>query len=89
MEAAPILSDLADKHVGKIAFIGINNDGVYGPDKAHNVEKVKSMVESKKEIMRFTVVLDSEHHAKKGKTNISQPSLILRDVKRLRKRNVC
>ena len=67
IEAAPILSDLADKHAGKIAFVGINNDAIFGEDKPHDLEKLKATVESKKEIMRYTVVIDSaDHHAKKG-----------------------
>ncbi|KAG0045667.1 hypothetical protein BGZ83_009098 [Gryganskiella cystojenkinii] len=66
IEAAPILSDLADKHAGKIAFVGINNDACFGEDKPHDIEKLKTVVESKKEVMRYTVVVDSAaHHAKK------------------------
>ena len=69
IEAAPVISNFAEKYAGKIAFIGINNDGIFGPDKPHDVDKIKKVVESKKEIMRYTVVLDSvDHHAKNGKT---------------------
>ncbi|GJJ71768.1 hypothetical protein EMPS_04125 [Entomortierella parvispora] len=66
MESALLISDLADKHAGKVAFIAINNDAIFGPDQPHDVEKIKTVVKTKKDTMRYTVVLDSvDHYAKK------------------------
>ncbi|KAG0041259.1 hypothetical protein BGZ83_002081 [Gryganskiella cystojenkinii] len=48
MESAPLISDLADKHAGKIAFIGKNNDAIFGPDKSHDIEKITAVLETKK-----------------------------------------
>ncbi|GJJ74978.1 hypothetical protein EMPS_07336 [Entomortierella parvispora] len=64
IEAAPVISDWAEKQTGKVAVVGINNDAIFGPDKPHDLEKVKTAVEAKKDVMRYTIVVDSDHQAK-------------------------
>ena len=73
MDAAPELSDLAEKHVGKVAIVGINNEAMF-PPADRDLEKVKEFLESKKEEFRYTVYVDTpEGHARDSKLVICFP----------------
>ena len=64
VRAGPELSDLAEKHHGKVAIVGINNESMFRP-KDHDVEKVKTFLEENKEAFRYTVYIDTpEGHAR-------------------------
>ncbi|KAG0042046.1 hypothetical protein BGZ83_000967 [Gryganskiella cystojenkinii] len=63
-ELAPELSDLAEKHTGRVAVMGINNDG---PTKngEDDVETVQDFVEERKEKFRYAQYVDNaENYAK-------------------------
>lgn len=67
MRAGPELSELAEKHAGKVAIIGINNESMFQA-KDHDVEKVKEFLENKKEDFRYTGYIDTpEGHARDSK----------------------
>ncbi|KAF9361568.1 hypothetical protein BGX26_001573 [Mortierella sp. AD094] len=64
--AGPELSELAEKHAGLVAIIGVNNESMFS-EKEHNVEKVKTFLEENKEGFRYTVYVDTpEGHAKES-----------------------
>ncbi|GJJ79126.1 hypothetical protein EMPS_11485 [Entomortierella parvispora] len=64
VSAAPELSNLAEKHTGKVAIVGINNEAMFRP-KDHDVEHVKKFLEEKKDDFRYTVYVDTpEGHAR-------------------------
>ena len=62
-----MLSDLADKFPGRVAVIGINNDG--NPDEnGRDVEKVRAFIEENNEKFRYMSYVDNtENHAKMSK----------------------
>ncbi|KAF8923501.1 hypothetical protein BGZ58_002858 [Dissophora ornata] len=64
LEVAPLLSDLADKYPGRVAVIGINNDG--NPDEnGRDVEKVRAFIEENNEKFRYMSYVDNtENYAK-------------------------
>ncbi|KAG0077591.1 hypothetical protein BGZ90_006893 [Linnemannia elongata] len=68
IKAAPELSDLAEKHVGQVAVVGINNEAMF-EDKEHDVEKLKGFLEERKDAFRYTSYIDNQNHARDGLYN--------------------
>ncbi|KAF7721569.1 hypothetical protein EC973_004487 [Apophysomyces ossiformis] len=56
LEVANELSNLADKHTGRLAVIGINNDG---PLEQHDLEKARVFIEGHKEKIRYMSYVDN------------------------------
>ncbi|KAG9067974.1 hypothetical protein KI688_011565 [Linnemannia hyalina] len=63
IEAAPELSNLAEKHAGQVAVVGVNNEGIF-EDKEHDVEKLEGFLEEKKNAFRYTCFIDNQNHAR-------------------------
>ncbi|KAF9175936.1 hypothetical protein BGX21_008346 [Mortierella sp. AD011] len=64
VKAGPELSELAEKHAGQVAIVGVNNDSMF-TEKEHDVEKLKTFLEEKKQGFRYTVYIDTpEGHAR-------------------------
>ncbi|GJJ72481.1 hypothetical protein EMPS_04839 [Entomortierella parvispora] len=81
IDLAPELSDFAEKHAGRIAAIGINNDASVRNGK-DDVEKAKAFVEENKEKFRYAQYADNvDNFAKKSLHERSQyafyPALML------------
>ncbi|KAF9579864.1 hypothetical protein BGW38_003704 [Lunasporangiospora selenospora] len=62
LHAGPELSDLAEKHAGKVAIVGINNDSIF-VDKGDTLGHVKQFLEDNKSDFRYTVYVDTKRHA--------------------------
>ncbi|GJJ76169.1 hypothetical protein EMPS_08528 [Entomortierella parvispora] len=60
------LSDISEKHVGKVAIIGINNEGMLGRHPAmYGLEGVKEFMAKKKEHFRYSNYVDNvDEHAR-------------------------
>ncbi|KAF9095420.1 hypothetical protein BGX27_001287 [Mortierella sp. AM989] len=66
VEDSPKVSDLAEKHAGRVAVVGINNEGIFSK-RDHNVEKIKTFLEGHKDDFRYTIYVDTpEGHAKQA-----------------------
>ncbi|KAF9156413.1 hypothetical protein BG015_005382 [Linnemannia schmuckeri] len=63
IEAAPELSKLAEKYVGQVAVVGVNNEAMF-EDKEHDVQKLKEVLEEKKDDFRYTSFIDTQNHAR-------------------------
>ncbi|GJJ71618.1 hypothetical protein EMPS_03968 [Entomortierella parvispora] len=67
IEHAAELSELSDRHMGRVAVIGINNDKLtvdidkHGPGK-HDVERVRAFVEERKNIFRYMSYIDNDEN---------------------------
>ena len=68
MLAGPELSELSEKHAGRVAIVGVNNESMF-LKKEHDVGEVKSFLNGNKEGFRYTVYVDTpEGHAKECKS---------------------
>ncbi|KAF9350891.1 hypothetical protein BGX26_010961 [Mortierella sp. AD094] len=66
VEDAPKVSDLAEKYAGRVAVIGINNDGIFSK-KNVDIEKIKTFLDGHKADFRYTIYVDNEEgHAKEN-----------------------
>ncbi|KAF9962127.1 hypothetical protein BGZ72_010047 [Mortierella alpina] len=64
--AGPELSELSEKHAGRVAIVGVNNESMFSK-KEHDVGAVKSFLNDNKEGFRYTVYIDTpEGHAKES-----------------------
>ncbi|KAG0045668.1 hypothetical protein BGZ83_009099 [Gryganskiella cystojenkinii] len=64
VQSAPELSELAEKHAGTVAILGINNEQIF---RAHEngIAEVKTFLEKNKKTFRYTVYADTaEHHVR-------------------------
>ncbi|KAF8926116.1 hypothetical protein EDD21DRAFT_405366 [Dissophora ornata] len=63
---SPKVSDLAVKHAGHVAIIGINNESIFFK-RPHDVEKIIEFLEKRKDNFRYTIYVDTpEGHAKEA-----------------------
>ncbi|KAG0044695.1 hypothetical protein BGZ83_010083 [Gryganskiella cystojenkinii] len=65
IKAAPEISELAENYSGKVAFVGINNDGIF-EDKEHDVKKVRACLESNKEAFKFANFIDDRNYIREN-----------------------
>ncbi|KAK3847682.1 MAG: hypothetical protein J3R72DRAFT_430563 [Linnemannia gamsii] len=63
VKAGPKLSILAEKHVGHVAVVGVNNENMFD-DKEQDVEKVKAFLDDNKESFQYPAVIDKDNHAR-------------------------
>ncbi|KAI1300364.1 hypothetical protein EDD11_006292 [Mortierella claussenii] len=59
---APRLSDIFEKNAGRVAVIGLANDDMFNRQKGHNVETIKTFLETHKESFRYSSYIDTEDH---------------------------
>ncbi|KAG0045589.1 hypothetical protein BGZ83_009223 [Gryganskiella cystojenkinii] len=65
IESGPEVSQMAEEFAGRVAFIGINNDSVFGTTKPANMERLSNFLEVHQEEFRYTIVVDdAEGYAK-------------------------
>jgi thiol-disulfide isomerase/thioredoxin len=69
LKAAPDLSEIAEKHAGKVAVVGVNNEAMF-EDKEQNVEQLKEFLAENKAAFRYTNVIDKENHARESKFSL-------------------
>lgn len=50
-------------------MVGINNEAMF-QDKEHDVEKLKSFLEEKKDAFRYTCFIDNQNHARDSKSRL-------------------
>ncbi|KAF9169412.1 hypothetical protein BGX20_010357 [Mortierella sp. AD010] len=64
VEDAPKISGLAEKYAGRVAIVGINNEGIFSK-KSLDVEKIKTFLDERKTDFKYTIYVDNEEgHAK-------------------------
>ncbi|KAF9117076.1 hypothetical protein BGX27_005626 [Mortierella sp. AM989] len=64
VKAAPEMSEIAEKHGGSVAIIGVNNEDMFGRHE-YKFEEVKTFLEENKKDFRYTIYVDTpEGHAR-------------------------
>ncbi|KAF9272907.1 alpha 1,2-mannosyltransferase 2.4.1 [Mortierella alpina] len=64
--AGPELSELSEKHAGRVAIVGVNNESMFR-EREHNAAEVKSFLTENKDGFRYTVYVDTpEGHARES-----------------------
>ncbi|KAF7720681.1 hypothetical protein EC973_006538 [Apophysomyces ossiformis] len=66
MKFAPELSELAEKHAGCVAVIGVNNESIFGHTGVRDLERVKKFLEEKKETFRYSSYVDNDNYAREN-----------------------
>ncbi|KAF8924228.1 hypothetical protein BGZ58_002027, partial [Dissophora ornata] len=59
---APKLSDIFEKHAGRVAVIGLVNDDMFNKKNEHSAETIKTFLETHKESFRYSSYIDTEDH---------------------------
>lgn len=62
MKFALELSELAEKHAGRVAVIGVNNDSMFGHTAERGLDGVKEFLEERKENFRYSCYVDNTNH---------------------------
>ncbi|KAF9583751.1 hypothetical protein BGW38_008663 [Lunasporangiospora selenospora] len=63
--SGPEISDMADEYKGRVAFVGINNESIFGDTKPPNLDALNEFLEEEREGFRYTIFADnSEGFAK-------------------------
>ncbi|KAG9324227.1 hypothetical protein KVV02_002174 [Mortierella alpina] len=66
VEESSKFSDLAEKHAGRVAIVGINNESVFFKQE-YDLEKVKTFIAKRSHDFRYTIYVDSpENQAKEA-----------------------
>ncbi|KAG0050602.1 hypothetical protein BGZ83_004606 [Gryganskiella cystojenkinii] len=60
--AAPQLSEIFEKHTGRVAVIGLANNDMFNKKTEHSAETIKAFLEEHKESFRFPSYIDNEDH---------------------------
>ncbi|KAF8940239.1 hypothetical protein BGZ58_007250 [Dissophora ornata] len=68
LQAGPEVSQLAEEFAGRVAFIGINNESMFGATKPPKMEILNTFMEEHQDDFRYTIMVDNaEGFAKDGK----------------------
>ena len=62
MKIAPELSDIFEKHAGRVAVIGLANDDIFNQKKEHNIKNIRTFIENHNESFRYPSYIDTEDH---------------------------
>jgi len=61
---SPRLSDIFERHAGRLAVIGLVNDDMNNYGKDHSVETIEKCLEEHKEDVRYSTYIDVDNLAR-------------------------
>ncbi|KAF9272091.1 hypothetical protein BGZ68_002712 [Mortierella alpina] len=58
IQASPEVSQLAEEYTGRVAFIGINNESIFGVTKPPKLDLLRTFLDEHQEEFRYTIMVD-------------------------------